>query len=178
MFSAQGIAAMTLILGLRSAITFIVARMEAAPAMSSFISSMPLASLIDRPPESKAMPLPVSATGVARPAPVYRSSIIRGGLALPCPTPRIPPKPPCLNWGSVQTLQVSPTWRAIDRASFAMAAGDMSAAGVFTRSRAQQTASTSPAASRTAARIALVSQRGAPRTVTFFSDPPSPCFER
>jgi hypothetical protein len=41
--------------------------------MSSFIVSMPLASLIDSPPESNAMSLPESAMGVAFPAPVYVS---------------------------------------------------------------------------------------------------------
>ena len=64
------IAAITLILGFSCATAFIVARIDAAPPMSSFIVSMPLASLIERPPESKAMPLPVRAIGVARPAPV------------------------------------------------------------------------------------------------------------
>ena len=33
----------------------------AAPAMSSFIVSMPAAGLIDRPPESKVIPLPTRA---------------------------------------------------------------------------------------------------------------------
>ena len=66
MFSDDGIAAITLIFGLRSAITLMVARIDAAPPMSHFIVSMPLASLIDRPPESNAMPLPVSAIGVSR----------------------------------------------------------------------------------------------------------------
>ena len=70
MFSEHGIAAITLTLGLSRAITRIVARIEAAPPMSHFIVSMPAASLMDRPPESKAMPLPDSAIGVALPAPV------------------------------------------------------------------------------------------------------------
>ena len=39
-----------------------VASTAAAPAMSLFISSMPAAVLMDRPPESKVMPLPTSAT--------------------------------------------------------------------------------------------------------------------
>ncbi len=69
MFSLHGIAAITLIFGLSRAIAFIAPRIEAAPPMSSFIVSMPLASLIDSPPESNAMPLPVSAIGVASPAP-------------------------------------------------------------------------------------------------------------
>ena len=70
MFSLHGIAAITLIFGFSRAIAFIVPRIDAAPPMSSFIVSMPLASLIDRPPESNAMPLPVRAIGVALPAPV------------------------------------------------------------------------------------------------------------
>ena len=35
----------------------------AAPAMSVFMSSIPCAVLSDRPPESKVMALPTSATG-------------------------------------------------------------------------------------------------------------------
>ena len=70
MFSAEGIAATTLIFGLSRAIAFIVARIDAAPPMSIFIVSMPLASLIESPPESNATPLPVSAIGVEPPAPL------------------------------------------------------------------------------------------------------------
>ena len=66
---------------------------------------------------------------------------MRGGFTDPWPTPRIPPKPPCLSCASVQTLHVSPTVFAIAWASLAIAAGGRSPAGVFTRSRAQQTAS-------------------------------------
>ena len=40
----------------------IVAATAAAPAMSDFISHMPCAGLIDKPPESNVMPLPTSAT--------------------------------------------------------------------------------------------------------------------
>jgi hypothetical protein len=69
MFSEEGIAAITLIFGFSRAIARIAARIEAAPPMSHFIVSMPLASLMDRPPESKATPLPVSAIGVRLPAP-------------------------------------------------------------------------------------------------------------
>jgi hypothetical protein len=70
MFSAVGIAAMTLTLGFSSAIARIVARIEAAPPMSDFIHSMPWASLIDKPPESNAIPLPVSAIGAPLPPPL------------------------------------------------------------------------------------------------------------
>src|SRR5207344_3053848 len=109
MFSAEGIAAITLIFGLSKAIARIVPRIDAAPPMSDFIHSIPVASLIDRPPESNAMPLPVSAIGEPFPPPEYLSSISRGGRTLPCPTPSTPPNPPFLSSASVQTLQVSPT---------------------------------------------------------------------
>ena len=70
MFSDDGIAAITLTFGLSNASTRIVARIEAAPPMSHFIVSMPAGSFNDRPPESKATPLPVRAIGVRLPAPV------------------------------------------------------------------------------------------------------------
>ena len=64
--AATGSRRSTFTFGLSRAIARIVARIEAAPPMSSFIDSMFFASLIERPPESNAMPLPVSAIGVAR----------------------------------------------------------------------------------------------------------------
>ena len=65
MFSEHGIAAITLTFGFNRAIDRIVARIDAAPPMSHFIVSMPAESLSDSPPESNAMPLPVSAIGLA-----------------------------------------------------------------------------------------------------------------
>ena len=112
------------------------------------------------------MPLPVSAMGVAVPAPLYQSSISRGGFTLPAPTPRMPPKPPFSSSGLPQTLQRSPTSRAIFCASRAICAGGMSPAGVFTRSRAQQTASATTWPRRTASRAAFASPRAEPSTVT------------
>src|SRR4029078_8117002 len=103
--SDDGIAAITLIFGLSKAIARIVARIDAAPPMSHFIVSMPGPSLRDKPPESNATPLPVSAIGVRLPAPMYRSSIIRGGFTEPLPTPMIPPHPPCASWFSFPHLQ-------------------------------------------------------------------------
>jgi hypothetical protein len=126
MFSLHGIAAITFTFGLSCAITRIVARIDAAPPMSSFIVSMFFASLIDRPPESNAMPLPVSAIGTERPPPRYVSSIMRGGFTLPAPTPRMPPKPPLLSSASPHTLHGRPTSRAIFCASRAICAGGMS----------------------------------------------------
>ncbi len=109
MFSDDGIAAITFSFGFNSAIAFMVAMIDAAPPMSHFMVSMPLASLMERPPESNAMPLPVSAIGVSLPAPVYESSIRRGGFTLPAPTPRIPPNPPFSSSGLPQTLHRRPT---------------------------------------------------------------------
>jgi len=69
MFSLHGMAVITLSFSFNRAITFMVAMIDAAPAISSFMGSIPLGSFSDRPPESNAMPLPVSAIGVALPAP-------------------------------------------------------------------------------------------------------------
>jgi hypothetical protein len=69
----------------------------------------------------------------------------------------MPPKPPVLSCASLHTLQVRPTDRAIVCASRAICAGGMSPAGVFTRSRAQQTASTTIDARFTAAERPLAS---------------------
>ena len=169
MFSAEGIAAITLIFGLSNAIARIVARIDAAPPMSDFIHSIPVASLIESPPESNAMPLPVSAIGEPFPPPEYLSSISRGGRTLPCPTPSTPPNPPFFSSASVQTLQVSPTCLAIACASFASSAGGRSSAGVFTRSRAHicDSAITSPRRIASFASLtAFASALPAPRTVT------------
>ena len=65
MFSAKAIAATTLTFGLSSATARMVASAAAAPLMSIFIVSMPCESLIDSPPESNVIPLPVIAMGGA-----------------------------------------------------------------------------------------------------------------
>ena len=70
MFSANGIAAITLIFGFSRARARITAIVAAAPDMSSFIVSIHSACLIERPPESNVMPFPVIAYGFAEPAPV------------------------------------------------------------------------------------------------------------
>ena len=65
MFSANGIAAMTFTFGLSSASARIDGQRRRRAAMSSFIVSIQSACLIDRPPESNVMPLPVIAIGLA-----------------------------------------------------------------------------------------------------------------
>ena len=180
MFSLHGIAAITLIFGFSWAITRIVARIDAAPPMSSFIVSMPLASLIDRPPESNAMPLPVSAIGVGTSARrVYVSSIMRGGFTLPVPTPRMPPNPPSSSSVSLQTLHVRPTCFAIAWAS----RGDLRRAACRPRgcSRGRvpsDTASTRIAARLTAAFSGLASHRAGPTAVIRRRSLPSAFFVR
>ena len=118
MFSEEGIAAITFTRGFRSAIVRIVASIAAAPAMSHFIVSMFLASLIERPPESNVMPLPLIAIGAAVPPPEYSSSIMRGSFTLPRPTPRIPPMPPRSRSAFFQILARRPVSLAIRCASF------------------------------------------------------------
>ena len=87
--------------------------------MSAFIHSMAFAGLSERPPESNVTPLPVIAYGRAVPAPLYVSSMRRGGFTLPRPTPMMPPKPPRLSSASVHTLTCSPASLAMRRASLA-----------------------------------------------------------
>ena len=86
----------------------------------------------------------------------------------------MPPNPLSASCFSFQIVQVSPTSFAMARAASAIAAGGRSPAGVFTRSRAQQTASTRIAARLAAAFIRFVSQRDEPRTVTVSRSAPSP----
>ena len=111
------------------------------------------------------MPLPVSAIGVSVPAPLYQSSIRRGGFTLPAPTPRMPPNPPFSSSGLPQTLQRRPTSLAIFWPRARSAPGGMSPAGVFTRSRAQQTASATTCPRLTASRTAFASALAEPSTV-------------
>ena len=77
-----------------SAAASTVAATAAAPAMSHFIVTMPVAGLMFRPPESKVMPLPTSATEAFGAAGAYDMVTMRGGFTEPWPTPTMPPKPP------------------------------------------------------------------------------------
>ena len=58
MFSVAQTMAVTLTLGLSSAMARMAPIMVAPPAMSYFIFSMPSAGLMEMPPVSKVMPLP------------------------------------------------------------------------------------------------------------------------
>ena len=74
-----------------SAIANTAAETAAAPAMSHFIVIMPLPVLIDRPPESKVMPLPTRAMCALARAGRYVSLASRGCRVEPLPTPSRPP---------------------------------------------------------------------------------------
>ena len=142
-----------------------VARMDAAPPMSHFMVSMPFASLIDRPPESNAIPLPVSAMGVSGPRPCRPEPTGRGGFTRRLPTPRMPPNPPFSSPGSPPDLAAEARPRAPSSALRGRsAAGGMSPAGVFTRSRAQQTALAERLCPRLTASRARPWASAAPRT--------------
>ena len=87
-----------------------------------------------------------------------------------CRRSRPSPAPAC-----PRSCSVSPTSRAIFCASRAISAGGMSPAGVFTRSRAQQTASATTWPRLTASRAAFASALADPSTVirvsAFVSEP-------
>ena len=70
------------------------ARAVAAPHMSYFMPTIEAAGLSERPPVSKVMPLPTSATWRVASAGEYSRRTRRGGRSEPCPTPRMPPYPP------------------------------------------------------------------------------------
>ena len=62
MFSVQGAIAITFTGSFSRAIAPIAAITDAAPLMSPFMDSMPSAGLMEMPPVSKVIPLPMSAT--------------------------------------------------------------------------------------------------------------------
>jgi hypothetical protein len=59
------------------------------------------ASFMSRPPESKVMPLPISAVAGRDRSPLSRHTRT-GGLELPPPTPTMPPNAPSRSFGAVQ----------------------------------------------------------------------------
>ena len=68
MFSVIGAHAVTGIRPPRAAMASTAASTAAAPPMSVFIVSMPVAGLRERPPESKVIPLPTRARWGTRPS--------------------------------------------------------------------------------------------------------------
>ena len=85
LFSAAGISMRRRTSSFCAMIMWPSASAAAAPPMSFFISSMPLAGLMSRPPVSKVMPLPTSVTVRAPSRPQVRS-MRRGARGLARPT--------------------------------------------------------------------------------------------
>ena len=93
MFSAMASQPVTLIGSFRRAAASTAPSTAAAPAMSTFMYSMPVDGFSDRPPESNVMPLPTNAAVRVASGGVQDRRTSRGGLTEPWPTPMIPPNP-------------------------------------------------------------------------------------
>ena len=94
MFSQLGISPTTLIAGLSSASARKTPSTLAAPHMSNFISSISAAGLIEMPPVSNVIPLPISTVGAFDlTAPSYRSTTNRSSCSEPLATAMNAPIP-------------------------------------------------------------------------------------
>ena len=112
-------------------------------------------------------PLPVSAIGVEAPSPVYVISIRRGGFTL---LPHEDPSAPAVQLGLRPHLAGEPfRLRHLLRLA-GERGGRRSPAGVFTRSRAHDTASTRTSARRAACLPAFASALPVATRVTFLSE--------
>ncbi|MCY1375282.1 hypothetical protein D9M69_626890 [compost metagenome] len=112
----------------------------AAPPISFFMSSMPLAGLMSRPPVSKHTPLPTSVIFGSLSLPHVRS--IRRGAMLPArPTAWIIGKFCSRSASPSMVLTFAPFLAARSRAACSSASGPISLVGVLMRSRARVTAS-------------------------------------
>ena len=163
-FSVTGASATTFT-GRRSAFAARThARTVAAPIMSYFISPIDAAGLIEIPPESNVIPFPTR-TAVPRGfAGRYSAMMNAGGRALPALTARRPAIRSAAIRALPRTCTVSPSRRPASIAACASSAGPRSLAGVFPRSRAQETASATTCASATAERSDCVATPSAGTT--------------
>ena len=91
-----------------SASATIVASTAAAPAMSVFMPTIDAIGFSESPPESKVMPLPMSARCTDAPAGAHSRRTSRGPRLEPLPTPRIPPNPSASSCGFVPDLRGDP----------------------------------------------------------------------
>ena len=92
--------------------------------MSYFMSSMPLAGLMEMPPASKVSPLPtIASLGASGPTPSCRSTIRRGGWSEPRATDSKASMPSAAISSRPRIVHVSPTAAAISRASSAKSDG-------------------------------------------------------
>ena len=138
--------------------------------MSIFIVSMPVAGLMDSPPESKVIPLPTRARNPsASPGGRQVISTNRGGCVEPRLTPRSPPSPASAISSRSQTAissaapSVPSSPDAIARAAAASFSGVNDPPGSLTRSRAKHTAPATVVPSFSASRTS----RPRPRTESF-----------
>ena len=112
MFSASAMTPTAFTLALRSASAFISPMTTPEPPMSHFICSMPAAGLMEMPPVSKVMPLPIKPRGrlsLALGIPLQRMITSRGGRALPWPTPSSAPMPSWASRFSFRTSTLTPS---------------------------------------------------------------------
>src|SRR5947199_186163 len=142
MFSAIGRYPVTASLGLGAATASRTEATAAAPAMSPFISHMPLAGFTAYPPVSNVMPLPIRARCWTAPRGAYASRTSRGGAVEPIPTARIPPYPPRLSAFSSRTSTESPAAVPAAATASAKSGGRSSLGAVLTQSRVRATAPT------------------------------------
>lgn len=117
--------------------------------MSLRMSFMPSRVLIEMPPVSNVIPLPIRTTCRPAPAGCQDSSTSRGGVAEPPPTARMPPNPSASSRAGSRTVTVRPGQPAASATTcFANQAGFFTDDGVFVRSRASQTAAATVRARR------------------------------
>ena len=141
MFSVAAIRPWTSTCGLSAGSARMMPSTAAAPDMSSFMRSMPSALLRSRPPESKVMPLPMTATFLRLRDGVHDRWMNLGGCSLPAATPRNAPMPSFLQSSRSSTCSLIPPALAISAATSARCVGCTSLAGALMRSRANHVAS-------------------------------------
>lgn len=150
-FSVNGVSATTRT-GRRSALAARTqASAVAAPIMSYFISPMDGAGLMEMPPESNVMPFPTRTAVPRAERGRYSATTNAGGRTLPAFTASRPTSFSLRIAGKPSTRTAKPSARPATTAARASSAGPRSFAGVFPRSRAQDTVSATTCASRAAA---------------------------
>jgi hypothetical protein len=149
MFSVAPTTPMTRTGRLSRAIAPTASMTAAPPDMSNFISAILAAGLIEMPPVSNVTALPIRpSTDPLASAPSYRRTMSAGSLWAPWATAPNAPIPCSARKSRPKTSTSTP---ASARARSARAAGVMSLAGVFCRSRAAFWASATTAAASTGA---------------------------
>ena len=122
----------------RPAMAHIAPVTAAAPPISHFISSMPLAGFIEMPPVSKVTPFPTRAKGASSPPPFQFITTMKESRRLPCPTPKRAPIPSFSIAASSRISTSSPSALSAEQRD-ANSAGNNLLAGSNTRSRAKNT---------------------------------------